>query len=1471
MTSPSIDEPTTLTPSVAARETRPPIRGTASSYLQSLNRAEQASSASTPSTSDWVSPFTLPALPVFQRARDRTAKSPESHQRANSSISYAAAWGSPYASTPSRTLRSPATSSHSANKSVDSAAATSPPRYGGDWLQSFGARGASVAQYLYSPKRSEAKEVVSPIAEATGPLSTESERPNWLSDSEGSETEIGPGKDRNKTPTRPFYSKLRSSSFAQQQGGHRNRQSSMTVTPENFNVEKLSPQQFKGLSTTEISNMAALGRMHERYSGDAESRDDEKPLPFLPPRRKPSRDGEMALTSPTSPQRPRLGSVQSFQRSKRQVLWRGKKCVIALPLEDREESGLPPLLTSIEIRDRMDKWHASGYNTDGFILGDGREWDVPAGSGHSRSLFPDPADVSQERQKRNFNVSIPDQAQWNAWVDYLKEERLRALGVSSSTSEPAQSVKSSKSPVPGHKASQQEARAISPPVPSSSVASFSLRATSQPFSPPFMPSTGASSQAASIASPSQAGQRFELGGDGKPNSETGSRVISPVSVSNENARSLPTFVPQSSNVSPAGLGSLPSLGEVLSPVSPFAVDDYIPPAWDHSSLLQMRQQQQRKAQNPPSAPIVPASNLPRAPSQLPGFEIAHPTPRSHRHNLSEALQHKVDYDDASQPKDRLVSVGSKRDEAELPEDEHDALPILHRPEIPQAEDDGDIITNPSNEGSPAPVEEHARRTNMFVRVLSSTNLGRGHKVQPTISKLNVEAPIFDPTAFATGSKFAFGGSESSAFSFKPALPPRSDQRAQRVSSLPPFAQPHLNVDAPAFTPSFATKSPPSIGAFTFNATAFNVNAPVFEPSTSVSEKFATSNATNADLKYSSSRIFGDVVIDPSSKASRRPAKPVTAGRPRSKEGPQDQSDDDENIAEDDEGRPQAPIERQKRARRGGSDGDRSPVFADSAPFGNRAILSEILNSADARRASVSSFGSSISADSMFLTNRAILSEIVNSADTKMDLASPAKSPVAADEKQQSFANDLSVSDTLQLREDEKSPSNPWSPFAARSSKEATEYVAPRPTSRHGESSFRSENHERDIDDLPTRVSPRLPLKSTEIVDSDSPTSELESASPVRPMQAPSEHPPEPALARTPERSSSPPRQQQPRRSLGLMASRFAPTPSPPSSPSSPRQNISSPPSDLYSYIKPEEASELLRIDENVPRHTTISPPRDRRSPHQDGIIVEIEETDDEQDARSRSMSISETSDHGPGDVVPSYEEIDAVMKHLDENPELGVERAASPLVLSTPLADVRLLPNIRSDAPSPSPRRAELAERRFPNRSPQHSQLGLGIGIHKLTDGTETVSDWNGAMSPNQEDRLQSRAGFFDGHVNDLVDNILETRLGPLEETLKTIQHSLANLANRPRSQHGRRSMSTDNRESDADDEDEYETLEGYPDQRMRSPMSRRDNRPDRIKQAVMEAMASYRPAPSESSRHRNVTDAGRTLRDERVGKRDSC
>ena len=207
------------------------------------------------------------------------------------------------------------------------------------------------------------------------------------------------------------------------------------------------------------------------------------------------------------------------------------------------------------------------------------------------------------------------------------------------------------------------------------------------------------------------------------------------------------------------------------------------------------------------------------------------------------------------------------------------------------------------------------------------------------------------------------------------------------------------------------------------------------------------------------------------------------------------------------------------------------------------------------------------------------------------------------------------------------------------------------------------------------------------------------------------------------------------------------------------------------------------------------------------------------------------------DMQPSFEEIDAVMKQFESNPDLGIERHDSPMG-STPLVDMRLASNLRSDAPSPSPRRN--AQREMLGDAASAAAYGLGLDIHRLNTGKEDVSDWNEEMSATEEDKLQSRAQFFDGHVNSLVDGILENRLGPLERTLQTIQHSIALMATRPQSK-SRRSTSTDKKDSDADDEDDYDASEGFSAYRSRSPESKRNRRTSKIRAAVAEGMVAYR------------------------------
>ena len=126
----------------------------------------------------------------------------------------------------------------------------------------------------------------------------------------------------------------------------------------------------------------------------------------------------------------------------------------------------------------------------------------------------------------------------------------------------------------------------------------------------------------------------------------------------------------------------------------------------------------------------------------------------------------------------------------------------------------------------------------------------------------------------------------------------------------------------------------------------------------------------------------------------------------------------------------------------------------------------------------------------------------------------------------------------------------------------------------------------------------------------------------------------------------------------------------------------------YSYIRPETYLDVEHDSE--PRDVKVSGSLDESAkssisvkhedPLEDTRSVESHDFALEQSVeRSRSPSIATAED-----PVPSFEEIDAVMQHLDRNPELGIEREASPLQ-STPLVDMRLGPTFRSDAPSPSP------------------------------------------------------------------------------------------------------------------------------------------------------------------------------------------
>ena len=1411
------------------------------------SRPQKASSlSSTPSEPDWVSPFTLPPLPAFGRTRGQHLDSPEQNrQRDGSGAYYAAAWGSPYAS-PSPETRS--AERRAGRHSLDSELSSPPPTN----------QSPLASQHQHSRHSIDTGDWASPQARrrlirVRKIQEDPSERSHWLSDSEGSgrEDDFQEGEHTPRSG-RNLGSWGASPIHRASQGLHKANESVDTVTPDTFHTGFATKSRRQSYRTAPRS----MALVEEGEPGPAlESPDfEDKPLPLVPTAKSQEMAESQTTDNQTSPSRPRPATMQSFQRSKKKVVWKGKTCVIALPLTDRESSGLPPILTPQDVKDKIDALVEDGFNTNGFELVDFIEGESRAGSGHSRPIYPDPQDVHSERQMRRYHVHIPNQADWNQWVQWLQEEKLRALGVTLSSSEPPASTTSPFSATLSRTSSRYTGMIGSPPIGTSPPVSTALRATSNPFSPAFSPPSGLGSMIGSGSSSQYNGFPFPPHGP-KPSvaiplgrGQSPRDFSPPLSNQFSPAIRSPTdgFGRMQPGFSPINPQGIQSLGEVLSPApkppSTGPSPNIVSSMTDYMSSPRDPNQPRSASHEPPSSslsrPSLPhqSSSLPRTPNQdylsRPPIEIQHPTPRSHRHNLSAALQKEIDEAEAAlenrhpdvleRPREKPVKEADNENDP-APEDSQVELPILKRPEtIGGADDKSDIETNPSIAASPLLIDDKnpfanwqalsdAARGDAKKPALAPKMSYKGHKAQPSISKLNVEAKEFNPSGGFDSSNFAMADFNPFA---APARPPlslvRNDTGGREVSgSQLNVKAPEFNPGAPAFNPfvpAFKPVEKTPTPAFRVPSSTFNVEAPEFDPNKSPAKKITSAFESTSESEPQPTSIFGKVTIDPDSKVSRRTNKALPIVRPRSKDGSSGESSAAESsyeVEEDEAGRPSAPVERAKRARRHGSDGERSPVFADSAPFNHNhtRILSEIVDKADSEK----SFD-----------------------ETPKEKPVDGWSYIPAGEPEPTLHGTVSP-----LPEQSIEMPSQSSPFEFRNEDDAIKFSEARPRSFSESSVEPGKQEDAATDSEAVDAALSSPLKQSV----SSPKSKYSLSALAEPFAFDSPQPSQATRSpRSPQyRLPTPPES---RKVTGLGASRWAATPSPsPSPPLVHSSRLSSPPDYPEPVIKTEYESEAdnVKVSGSLDDSAKSSISVQNEDPHDDSRSVESHDFALEQALERPPSRPSEAAE----DPVPSFEEIDAVMQHLDRNPELGIEREDTPFQ-STPLVDMRLGANFRSDAPSPSPRRrADQQEARSDAASA--AAFGLGIGVHRLTTGKEEVSDWNDTLSATEEDKLQSRVQFFDGHVNDLVDGILENRLGPVERTLQTIQHSLALMATRPQSK-GRRSLSTDAKESDADDEDDYNAFEGFSSYRSRSPEAKRSNRrTSRIRAAVAEGMAAYR------------------------------
>ncbi|KAK3363563.1 hypothetical protein B0T25DRAFT_47561 [Lasiosphaeria hispida] len=1179
-------------------------------------------------------------------------------------------------------------------------------------------------------------------------------------------------------------------------------------------------------------------------------------------------------------------------RFKKKVPWKGKNIMVLLPRDEErgQLSNAPLPLKKAEVDGMVRSWEQLGYNIAGFDL------DIPAGvyapgeQSQSRGAWPDFDELVKERKDGSWKVLLPDLNAWRRYVDELNEAKLRALGVSFGEEEAPQPSIS-----PASTMSRQASVTHYPPL---------------PFSPP-IPTSSASSAQAIPGFPFPGSFVSAAHSPGIPT------TASPASFSGKYNPRASISIPSPHAWSPqlmmghrAGSPSLANFG-MMSPMSPFSMDG-MHGHQRHQSLQfpvlphQFQQLQQPARASPRLQDLREVEE--EAPSKSPSKT---PEPGFIRHNPSDSLQKEIDeaedhleeqYHLEEQMRSQLendedysphnneegqaeeapvpATVSHAREPSvqfapELPRFGSDPNgPVLHHPRPhsrghslsqkyftdddvgfrptlqginTHAGDDSEIETNPSNLGTPIQTMDFSKllhqrsfstASNPWTDNESGKSASGSHQRRPShgskssFSKLNVEAPEFkfNPANNFKPGQFSFSSTAFQATVFNAGL----NSATSSQFSVPTTASSKINVNAPVFSPgqsdfNFSTSGPkfrPDAPSFTPHSLSNSITSPIMSGAEGNSNR-ASSIFGNIDLNNSE-------IIQPTKKSKAIPILP-----------PEEGDSEHDGIQEGPDGR-LTDESRVKRARGSANDDGASiPLFAQQPTDEATPVPEERHYDEEAVPVEEKSFDESNSGH----LDTTMSSTIVSEMDTK-----------------------ATVSPTTTTSPDQAAIG--WAPFEFKSTVDLQAFNDARP---FGEHTFKR-GHKKSLSATANPFVPGVPVW-TGSVDGTANTTADEFADEPENVKVPEveeapqqvvevvqevsldkafdapivesiEEPvevlaqdsvqfsPAPTSRSIVPAASQPAAAPKPRRT-GLAASRFAATPSPVLEPQvEEAQPIISP------IVSPLEAED---IEHSLP------PPIDNLSPISDEEYVEDVEPVEPEHAESEPAE-------------PSLADIDAIMRHLNENPNMGVNKAANtqPMWQPSPTRHIDLaavanssplhLPpqsHFRSDAPSPSPRRYRpLALEPFPIEpaqpilsteledpfiDPPRSAQTFDGPVHRL-NGSESLpaSDWDGAFSEDEQAKLEARVNFFDGHVNELVGGVLSARLVPLEHALDSIRHALAGLSKRtPSSQRERRSMSAEVRESDADDEDDEIPVP------RRSMSPRRDRRMEQIRAAVLDAFAS--------------------------------
>ncbi|KAI2619571.1 hypothetical protein GGR54DRAFT_647742 [Hypoxylon sp. NC1633] len=865
---------------------------------------------------------------------------------------------------------------------------------------------------------------------------------------------------------------------------------------------------------------------------------------------------------------------------------------------------------------------------------------------------------------------------------------------------------------------------------------------------------------------------------------------------------------------------------------------------------------------PPEVAEAPATSHTRGPSvhfgnfgtdSDEGPKLHHPQPHSRGHSLSQAPFYDEEVRDST-------DEGSFR---------------KHRPadlDIQNGDNSYEIETNPSNLGTPIQsfdlVNQSHQRSFSAVSnpwadaqpasdsKVSSRRASHGSK--PSLSKLNAGAAEFkfNPKSSFTPGQFVFGNKATQPSSFQPAAfqassftpnPHSATSSHFSVPSTSSSSKLKINASAPTFSPRK--------GEFSFSASGpkFNPDAPAFQPMKSFASSVTSTGVSgNESTENRPGSIFSniDLKLSEAGKATKK-SKAVPIVRPSSRHSPDPTSA--AGSGDQDASRTK------KKFREDKDDGDDVPLFAEPTP--EPEVIPQTQTDSAVSEAAVSG-NEDAHEDEILPTHK---------KDEEDDIALVGDTTFAStilsestDGKLQSESNDTKATTSPSATSPDQEKAN-WKPFEFNNEMEIHDFNNARPFGED-EPSFKRQ-HKKSLSAAAKPfvpggftfgtsepvTAPFEPLLQTQPTQMAEPEDEVDDhdragsptpgpdfipvAEPVPVFEPETE--PTPEVERTPspepEPMAAPPSRglgasrfaSPPPAPKGLRASRFASTPSPP-----PEFATPSPVSEDKTSQLHTEASEVSELHSFEP--LPVSPPSDNGPQPRDEVIHDL-----------------------------TFEEIDAVMQHLNDNdPTMGVKRTVtmeSPKWNQpSPVQNVSVhaatdsppvpLPSqvpFRSDGPSPSPRQylalpkqvtapMPSTELEDPFVDPPQDAVSQPIDgpVHRLNIGESLPgSEWDDAFSASEQEKLDSRVHYFDGHVHDLVGSLLASRLDPLEKTLGTIQHALGNMARRtPSSRRDRRSVSAEIQESDADDEDDEEPI-------RRSMSPRKDKKLDQIRNAVMDAL----------------------------------